>query len=252
MTRYLISCFTFLVSSALFAQELPDFSANYLIQLNGIQAGELKRSLVSQANGSRLFKSETQAKGVFAFFKPEKIVETSLWKGSSDNIVPQEYRYTRTGGKKDKYMALEFDWVTQQLSIDDKKQPWSLDLEQGTLDKLVYQLALMSDLAKEQHQFNYRIADGGKIKQYKITEISHEVVSTPLGYIDTIKLTRERNSSKHRETTLWCAPKLGYLPVKLQHTEKNGAVFTAVLRRLSGIDTDLAFTDTVSEVLISD
>ena len=252
MNRCLISCLFLLFSSPLLAQGLPDFSANYLIRLNGIQAGELKRSLVTQADTHRLFKSETQAKGVFAFFKPEKIVETSLWRMDNDTIAPQQYRYIRTGGKKDKIMALDFDWAAEQIHIDDKKQPWSLALEIGTLDKLVYQLALMSDLAAGQHQFNYRIADGGKIKQYKITEISHETITTPLGDIETIKLTRERNRPKDRKTTLWCAPSLQYLPVMLEHIEKDGTVFTASLRRLSGIDTDNAFTLKEHKTAVSD
>ena len=247
MNKCLISCLFLLFSSTLFAQVLPDFSANYLIRLNGIQAGELKRSLVTQPDGNRLFKSQTQAKGVFAFFKPEKIVETSLYQHHDNTIVPQHYRYIRTGGKKDKTMALDFDWQEQQLHIDDKKRPWSLALTEGTLDKLVYQLALMTDLAANHHQFNYQIADGGKIKQYKITEISRETISTPLGNIETIKLTRERNRPKDRKTTLWCAPSLNYLPVMLEHIEKDGTVFTASIRRLSGIDSQNAFTPLVDK-----
>jgi len=253
MNRCLPTCLFLLFSSALFAQDLPDFSANYLIRLNGIQAGELKRSLVTQADGNRLFKSKTQAKGVFALFKPEKIVETSLWhKSDNDLIAPLEYRYTRTGGKKDKTMALDFDWSEKQLQIDDKKQPWSLAIEAGTLDKLVYQLALMTDLAKAQHQFNYRIADGGKIKQYKITEVSRETISTPLGDIETIKLTRERSRPKDRKTTLWCAPALNYLPVMLEHIEKDGTIFSASLRRLSGINTDNAFKPKQNKAIVSE
>jgi hypothetical protein len=188
-----------------------------------------------------LFQSVTQAKGMFAFFKPEKVVETSLWQHDNEVITPQKYRYSRTGGKKDKHVFLDFNWSAKQLKIDDKKQPWTLDIEAGILDKLVYQLALMSDLATQQKTFYYDIADGGKIKHYKITEVSREVITTPLGKINTIKLMRERNRPNDRKTTLWCAPSLQYLPVKLEHTEKDGTVFTASLRRLSGIDSQHAF-----------
>ena len=128
-----------------------------------------------------------------------------------------------------------------QVFIDDKKKPWQLKIEQNTLDKLVYQLALMSDLADNKTLLNYRIADGGKLKDYKIKILDEEIITTPLGRINTIKLTRERVRSKGRETTLWCAPALNYLPVKLEHTEKGGSIFTAVLRRLKGIATEDAF-----------
>ena len=225
------------------AQEIPDFSANYLVQLNGLQAGELKRSLSTNADGSRQFKSASKAKGVFSFFKPDLVEETSTWSFLGSQIRPQHYLYERTGGKKEKYMSLDFNWQKNQLHIDDKKQPWHLKLEVGTLDKLVYQLALMSDLATEQTSFTYRIADGGKLKTYDIRILEEEEITTPLGKIDTIKLIRHRSDKNKRQTILWCAPKLNYLPVKLEHTEKGGSVFTALLRRLKGgISTENVFT----------
>ena len=241
MKRFVSTLFLLLLPLGLLAQEIPDFSANYLVKLNGLQAGELKRRLSTNEDGSRQFKSSTKAKGVFSFFKPDLVEETSTWKFLGSQVRPQHYLYERTGGKKDKYMSLNFDWQTNQLYIDDKKQPWQLNLEHGTLDKLVYQIALMSDLADEKTTFNYRIADGGKLKNYDIRIVGKEVITTPRGKIDTIKLIRYREGKNKRQTTLWCAPKLNYLPVQLEHTEKSGSVFTAVLRRLKGIPTENVF-----------
>ncbi|OUR72181.1 isoprenoid biosynthesis protein [Methylophaga sp. 41_12_T18] len=239
--KTLISYFLLLMPLWLSAQEIPDFSANYLVKLNNIQAGELKRSLVTHSDGNRQFTSITKAKGVFAFFKPDVVEETSIWQSIDNQVQPQFYSFERTGGKKDKFMALNFDWQADRLHIDDGKQPWQLKLEHGTLDKLVYQIALMSDLKTNKQQFNYRIADGGKLKTYDIRIITEEVIKTPLGKINTVKLIRYRSNNNKRQTTLWCAPALNYLPVKLEHTEKGGSVFTALLRKLDGITTTDAF-----------
>jgi len=236
-----------LMPLSLTAQELPDFSANYLVMLNGIQAGDLKQHLSTNVDGSRKFSSTTQAQGIFAFFKPDLIEETSTWLMVNNKIQPQHYLYQRSGGKKDKYLKLDFNWQSQQLHIDDKNYPWQLALEPYTLDKLVYQLALMMDLSKDKNQYNYRIADGGKIKTYTIDFIDEETVTTPLGKIKTIKLKRLRDETSKRQTILWCAPALNFLPVKLEHTEKDGTVFTASLRKLKGISTANIFTPT-SEV----
>lgn len=229
--------FLLLMPLSLAAQELPDFSANYQVMLNGIQAGELKQDLTTNLDGSRKFTSATQAQGLFAFFKPDLVEEISTWVIVNQQIQPQHYLYQRSGGKKDKYLKLDFDWQSQQLSIDDKNYPWQLALEPYTLDKLVYQLALMIELNKDQTQYNYRIADGGKIKTYTIDVIGEEMVITPLGKIKAIKLKRLRDETSKRETVLWCAPALNFLPVKLEHTEKDGTVFTANLRQLKGITT---------------
>ena len=237
-----ILLFALLMPLSIAAKELPDFSANYQVMLNGIQAGDLKQRLSSNADGSRKFTSATQAQGLFAFFKPDLVEETSSWRLVNNKIQPQHYLYQRSGGKKDKYLKLDFNWQSQQLSIDDKHHPWQLTLEPDTLDKLVYQLALMMDLSKSQNQYNYRIADGGKIKTYTVEVLNEETVITPLGKIKTIKLKRLRDETSKRQTVLWCAPALNFLPVKLEHTEKDGTVFTASLRQLKGIVTENKFS----------
>lgn len=229
------------LSNIALAQDIPDFSANYLVKLNGIQAGELKRSLTTEAQGLRRFKSVSQAKGVFSFFKPDVVEETSVWTIKNGLVTPQKYLYLRTGGKKDKYLQMLFDWNKKQVSIDDKEHPWTLDIKTGVLDKLVYQISLMRDLDKGIDKVDYEIADGGHLKTYQIRVLAEETITTPMGKIDTVKLTRHREKPKDRETTLWCAPALNYLPVKLEHIE-DGTTFTALLRRLKGIESEEAFT----------
>ncbi|MBL1319952.1 MAG: DUF3108 domain-containing protein [Methylophaga sp.] len=234
------------MSQWLFAQDIPDFSANYKVRLNGLSAGELKRALTTNDDGTRTFKSQSQAKGIFAFFKPDLIEETSIWMKKGNNIYPQSYLYQRTGGKKDKYLSLDFDRNNQRINIDNKKQTWSLEAKPNSLDKLSYQLALMLDLEQQKKEFSYQIVDKGKFKTYDIIILGTEIISTPLGKIETIKLKRKRSSEKRRQTTLWCAPALNYLPVKIEHIEKDGTNFTAELRRLKGFDTASAFEKKVA------
>ena len=233
----LIAC----LSNAAFAADIPDFSANYLVKLNGIQAGELKRTLTTTDDGRRVFSSVSQAMGVFSFFKPDVVEETSVWSIINNRVTPHEYLYQRTGGKKDKYLEMQFDWPNKLVSIDDKERPWQLKLKQGVMDKLIYQISLMRDLHDTRDEVIYRIADGGRLKTYTIHIIGTETITTPMGEIETIKLTRQRDKPNDRETTLWCAPALNYLPVKLEHVEDE-TVFTALIRRLTGIETANAFT----------
>ncbi len=242
MKRIVISLLLLLSSTSLTAQQIADFSANYSVKFNGIQAAELKQSLATNEDGTRLYSSTMQAKGVFSFIKPDVITETSLWQAESGEIQPLNYSYQRTGGKKEKQLTMLFDWSNMTVDIDDKKQPWTLKLQPHTLDKLVYQIALMQDLNEGKSQFDYTIADGGKLKTYNIGVIGEETITTPLGKITTVKFTRIKNVDKKRKTTLWCAPELNYLPVQIEHVEKDGTTYTAALRRLKGIDYSNAFT----------
>ncbi|MDX1572573.1 MAG: DUF3108 domain-containing protein [Methylophaga sp.] len=236
--RQLLTSLMFLLASTLQAEPLPDFYANYQVELNGIQAGELQQTLSTDVAGQRKFISTTQAKGVFAFIKPDVIEETSLWVYHNDHIRPMFYRYSREGGNKDKLLTMDFYWDNREVHIDDREHPWDLEIKKNTLDKLVYQLQVMHDLSDQRERLTYTIADGGKLKIYEIVRLGEETIDTPLGKINAVKLTRERDVDSDRKTTLWCAPALGYLPVKLEHIEKDNSRFTAYLRKLEGISTD--------------
>jgi len=210
-----------------------------------LQAGELNQQLETLTDGLHRFRSATKAKGVVALFKRDTVKETSLWTLSQQQIKPRQYLYQRNGGKKDKYLRMDFDWRNRSVHIDDRVHPWDLEIEDSTLEKHVYQVQLRLDLLQnpKQKTFNYLIADGGRLKHYQIKRLEQETITTPLGSINTVKFKRQRDrdSDKDRETTLWCAPELNYLPVKLEHIEKDGTKFTAVLRRVEGISKS-AFT----------
>lgn len=238
MRQLLTGFLLLLLASTLHAEPLPNFSANYQVELNGIQAGELQQTLSTDAAGQRKFVSTTQAKGVFAFIKPDVIEETSLWMYHEERIRPMFYRYSRDGGRKDKMLTMDFYWDKREVHIDDREHPWDLEIKNNTLDKLVYQLQVMHDLTDERDQLTYTIADGGKLKSYEIVRLGEETIDTPMGKIAAVKLTRERDADSDRKTTLWCAPALGYLPVKLEHIEKDDSRFTAYLRKLDGIPTN--------------
>lgn len=238
MRQLLTGFIMLLLATGLQAEPLPDFYANYQVELNGIQAGELRQKLSTDAAGQRKFVSQTQAKGMFAFIKPDVIEETSLWIYHHEHIRPMFYRYSRKGGSKDKLLTMDFYWDKRKVHIDDREHPWDLKIKNRTLDKLVYQLQVMHDLENDRERLTYVIADGGKLKHYEIVRLGEETIDTPLGKIKAIKLTRERDADSDRKTTLWCAPALGYLPVKLEHIEKDNSRFTAYLRKLDGIPTD--------------
>lgn len=243
--RYLCCLLILFISSSLHAETLGDYSAKYAISLNGLQAGELTQQLETLTDGLHRFRSTSKATGVIAVFKRDTVKETSLWSQTSQKIQPHQYLYQRSGGKKDKYLRMDFNWQDNTVHIDDKTHPWKLEVETDTLEKHIYQVQLRLDLLKnpEQTTFNYQIADGGHVKHYQIKQLGQETISTPLGEITAVKLKRlrERDNDKERETTLWCAPELNYLPVKLEHIEKDGSKFTAVLQRIEGLSTS-AFT----------
>lgn len=214
------------VSSGALPQQ---FSATYVVKKGFMDIGEVRRTLTLDANGRYLFESVTSTTGMASWVAKGSIVERSTWTLKNSTILPLEYFYERTFGKG-KQVKLAFDWDKNTVTNNVNKDPWVMPLEPGTLDKLVYQVALMRDMAPGKRDYSYKIADGGKTKIYQAVVLGEEETQTPAGKFHTVKITRVGDK---RGTTLWCAPKLNYLPVRIEQTDDDD--FVAVLKSVSGI-----------------
>ena len=106
-----------------------------------------------------------------------------------------------------------------------------MQTQANIMDKLLYQLAIMNDLKVGKEQLAYTVADGGQIKIYKFNMLGEELIKTPIGVLHTLKLERQKPNSR-RKTTIWCARKLNYLPVKVENIEKDGRKTIAIINSL--------------------
>jgi len=194
----------------------------------------MERRFYKKDNGNYAFRSESKTTGFISFFRKDHIVEVSNW-GFVDSIfTPLLYTYQHTGGKKDRDVEINFNWNKKQIINRVNDSTWHMQTQPGILDKLLYQLTIMSDLKSGNVPESYTIADGGKIKQYMFERIADEILKTPLGEFKTIKLTRHKVNSK-KQTFLWCAYELNFLPVKVVNTEKDDRLTTAIIKSVKGL-----------------
>ncbi len=205
------------------------FTAIYVVKKGFVDIGEVRRTFTPGANDRYVFESVTSTTGMAAWVVKGSIIERSTGVLKNAAIQPLEYFYERSFGKG-KQVKLDFDWDKNTVTNSVNKNPWVMPLEPGTLDNLVYQIALMRDMAPGKRDYSYKIADGGKTKIYQAVVLGEEETATPAGKYHTVKITRVGDK---RGTTLWCAPKLNYLPVRIEQTDDDD--FVAVLKSVEGI-----------------
>ncbi|MBN4079159.1 DUF3108 domain-containing protein [Beggiatoa alba] len=210
---------------------LPEqFTAVYTVKKAGITVGETRRVL-SHENGLYLFESITRPSGIAKLFTNGQVVERSHWQFFQGKPRPQQYTFFNSGGKNKRNVTLDFDWTKNQVTNTVNGDPWRMPLEHGTSDKLLYQLRIMQDLPTTDTSLRYPVADGGKLKYYNIEILGTERIRTPLGIFTT---TRLRYTKGRRQTTLWCAEELQYLPVRIEQRKGNDSPVTAVLTKVRG------------------
>jgi len=178
------------------------------------------------------FKSYSMTVGLLAFQKDETREEQSKGLISDQKIHPSLYTYKQIRRKKiRKNVEISFDWKNNQVTNHhiNKNNQWTMPITKNSVDKLSYQLSMMLKLADNpKKQFSFKIADGGKLKDYHFKILSEERVFTSMGSYKALKIEHERYH-QDKKITLWCAPELNYLPVKIIQEETDKPKFISTI-----------------------
>lgn len=210
------------------AQALPapsTFETSYNAKLYGFNITATSR-LIPLSNGhyEYYFNADSMVG------KVTEMTEVS-WNAKEQRIIPQRYIYQRNGMGKNRDDELVFDWAASKVTNIKSAQSQALDAAKNIQDSLSYQIQLSQDLIAGKKQFEYSIANGRKIKQYKFEIVGEELLTTPLGDVKTLKVKRTRDKSD-LVTYAWFAKDFQYLLVRLQQ-EENGSAYTIYISKAS-------------------
>lgn len=218
-------------------EQVPSsFNATYKLYYAGMEVAETQRSISKSGTGQNeyIYRAESRTIGLATMVRKDHIVEESLWKVINRELYPLDYSYVRYKGELDREVNIHFDWEKNLITGQVNKKTKKLPLTAGVLDKLLYQYAIMRDLQNGEFPETYTIADGRKMETYYFNNMGEEKITTPLGVLDTIKIEHIKPNDE-RKLVFWCAPDLKFLPVKIEHTEEDGQVTTAVIQLLAGL-----------------
>jgi hypothetical protein len=214
---------------------LPTYKAVYEVRYKGRDVGSAEFSV--SYDGARdvyTFRSHARIKGMLRLLVPNPTVEHSEFVVRDGQIRPLQFRYEDgTRGARDSFTAV-FDWDAKTVLID-KGAHFSAGLAPGTLDRGSMQVAVMRDMATGGTLGPYALADEDSIRTYTYTLIGEERTETALGELATVRYRQQREGSS-RSTTLWAAPELRFLPVRIEQQRGNEAQLAFVLESVEGLD----------------
>lgn len=207
------------------AAEPKSFSASYTADWKQVPvSGSAERSLQKLDDGrwQLVFKASMLVAG---------LTEQSTFTVDGDALLPQSYKFERSGLGKSKDVEFDFDWSQKQVIGSDRGNPVRFPLNRGMQDKSTYQLALQHDVAAGEKSMSYQVVDGDEIETYDFRVLGEEVVRTAAGLIDAIKVERVRDPTQSsRKTILWFAKDWDYLLVRLHQVEKDGKEYQIMLK----------------------
>ncbi len=208
--------------------EPKEFSAEYTGKFQGLPfKARALRKLRKLEDGT--YRLTSSARAMFI-----TVSEVSEFAMAGDRVVPIRYLYQRKGIGKNRDESALFNWLDLTVNYKDN----ILDIQPGTLDKLLYQYQLREDVRRLMSRqatrpgsesldlplLSYQIPDDGRLKEYRFRITGQELLNTPLGDTPTVRVDRIREDDK-RQTTLWLATEHEYLLVRLRHAGKNNKMF---------------------------
>ncbi|NOX09476.1 MAG: DUF3108 domain-containing protein [Gammaproteobacteria bacterium] len=211
---------------------IPSFKATYSASMASVSVGEASVSYqYNPQTQDYYYQREAWPTGLAALFIATRIKETSSGSIIDNRARPVEYHYERSN-KPDKNRSIHFDYQATAIKVTDSKIDQPISVDSGTTDSLVMTLNMMFDLEAGDRELSYTFIKRGKIKTYTFNVEGKEQIKTQNHTYETVRVRRIRENSK-RSTTLWCAPELHYLPVKIEERSEDGGIERFLLKTVS-------------------
>lgn len=229
-----VACAALLVAAAIAAAqparaaELDAFTAEYEARANGFRVGSVSLQLKPTGNGEYEYRQVSATRGLGSLFGSNDLVESSQLRFDGKQLEAIEYQSKRKGGDDEENARFVFDRTAGKVLSRGAGPAWSIPIQDGLIDPLMVRLAMMVDLARGARSLEYAVPRQGRIKTYTFRVAGNETIRIGSRRYDTIKV--ERTDDKEDKTSLWHAPDLGYLPIRIVKDKRRGTDTEVILQ----------------------
>jgi hypothetical protein len=209
---------------------LKNYQADYTLQWLGLNVGT-SRHMLLQEKSSASYIAQSRSSPYLTFL-PFGDLEESTFNLSNHEVRSYKYTFRSRENKKKLEGSILFDWKSSILIKSIKGKPAQKEPFKGKIyDKITHIFQLRHDLKLKKKDLTYTVVEPEKTKTYHYTVIGTEILKTPIGNLDTIKLTHI-SDNKERRTELWLAKDFDYLMVKLIQIRKGKKTAEANIQRV--------------------
>lgn len=205
------------------AQNTPllEYVAQYEASANGLEATATRSLNRTDENSYRLSNSLEASIAGQALANLDQASEFTIDGG---RIVPLNYSYQLSGVSRASH-TIFFNWDGEVALSTEGDESWQLQLKEGVMDQLSYQVAIrqaLMDNTEDETSFSFEIIDGDAIEIQEYRLVGEEITSTPLGELSTLKLEQVREASDERVTEIWLALEWDFLLTRIEQLNSSG------------------------------
>ena len=154
------------------------------------------------------------------------IDESLIFRWENNQVVPIRYRYKLSGFLiRDREEAIDFDWDKMEVSGHHEGDRFSMELEEGAMDPMGYQLQLSQDIKAGKREMVYRVIDKGDYDTDRFAVVDEETRRINGEDVRTLKAEKVRDSDSKRQSLMWFAAERDYLLIRFLQVEPDGSEY---------------------------
>jgi Protein of unknown function (DUF3108) len=218
------------VTSAARADELTPYQATYAGIWHGMTVA-ISHLALEHTGDTWTTRSSSSPRGIgrlaAGIFPPRQV---SVVRVTASGVQPQSFR--SEGGDRDKSTDLVYDWRSARVTGLYEGAKVDQPLVPGVQDDGSVQLALIVELLAGRTPSSFRMIDRNGTREYQFAREGDATVQTPIGAVATV-VYRAQKAGSPRITRFWCAPRSGYVPMKVEQTRGDDVQWTMEIQSLT-------------------
>ena len=208
-----------------------EFQAIYNAQLKQVD-GQVMMTLKQEKDNLYSYEIITRPSGFWRIIKDGSIWEKSTFNLTNGVVHSKTYELIDTIRSKPRQSSVIFDWDSLLLSGYYKDRKFKLPLNRDIIDRVTLQIAIILSNQEGKNSSDYYVLDRDKIQKVKVRKKEIVNIRVPFGQFEVIEINHVTEKSDSINS-LWLAPELGYIPVKLTQKKDGKTVFSASLSQLT-------------------
>ena len=208
-----------------------EFQAIYNAQLKQVD-GQVMMTLKKEQDNLYSYETITRPSGFWRVIIDGSIWEKSTFSLTNGVIRSKTYDLTDTIRSKPRQSSATFDWDNMLLSGYYKDRRFELPINNYVIDRVALQIAIILNSQQGNNSSEYYILDRDKLLKVQVNNKEIVNIRVPFGEFEAIEIEHASEQSDSINS-LWLAPELGYIPIKIAQKKDGKTVFSASLAQLT-------------------
>jgi hypothetical protein len=192
--------------------QLKPFQASYSWTWHGATVAVSTLKLEHGDGDNWVYSSSSEPRGLGHLYPMRPVLRSNL-RITDQGVQPLSFK---ADGSGDSHNAdVMFDWSAGRATGVYEGTAIDMPIKPGIQDDLSVQIAMMLELLHGRTPDQLSMISKNSAREYRYRREGTESLTTPLGQVDTVIYSSQHPGSP-RVTRFWCAPTMGYLPMRVE------------------------------------